>query len=248
MNSKYQTALVVGGSRGIGKELALKLSASGVETHVVARAKADLETLLAQAPGIRTIARDASENGVAEELLSSVRPDLLILTIGATPKMAPFQVQSWNEFSVAWNVDVKTAHGFMSAALTQPMRPGGTLVSFSSGASLSGSRLSGGYAGAKRMQHFLIEYAQREADDLDLGLRFLSIIPRQLVQGTEKGSDAAAAYARVVDKPLDQFWTQWKNPLTAPDVASHVIELLRKPAPRSATSYAITGEGALELS
>lgn len=247
MIQKHKTALVVGGSRGVGKELALALAANGTDTHVVARSATDLEALKALSGAINTIASDATRDGLADELLSSLQPDLLILTAGATPKMTSLQTQSWDEFSAAWNVDVKTAHSFMSAALNQPMSKGGTIVSFSSGASLSGSRLSGGYAGAKRMQHFLTEYAQREADDLDLGLRFLSIIPKQLVQGTEKGLDAATAYAAAVGKPLDQFWAQWDNALTAAKIAAHVMDLLQKPTPLPVSAYTITGNGITEF-
>jgi short-subunit dehydrogenase len=247
MARKYKTALVVGGSRGMGKELALSLAANGTDTHVVARSQVDLDALRTREPSIKTVAKDATDSSLADDLISSLNPDLLILTVGATPKMIPFQTQNWEEFSAAWNADVKVAHSFMSAALTQPMAKGSTIVSFSSGAGLSGSRLSGGYAGAKRMQHFLAEYAQREADDLDLGLRFWSIIPKQLVQGTEKGHDAATAYAAAVGKPLDQFWAQWDNALTALGIAAHVIELLQKSDPLPTNTFAVTGQGISEL-
>ena len=231
----------------MGKELALSLSAKGTKTHVVARSQVDLTELKASDSNVEIIAKDAAVNGVAEDLISTVRPDLLILCVGATPKMAPMQTQTWEEFSKAWNADVKVAHSFMAAALNQPMGKGGTIVSFSSGASLSGSRLSGGYAGAKRMQHFLTEYAQREADDLELGLRFLSIIPKQLVQGTEKGLDAATAYAAAVGKPLDQFWAQWDQALTAKDIAEHVMQLLGETEPLPTKAYMITGKGMSEV-
>lgn len=243
MNRTYETALIVGGSKGMGLEMALALSGVGTQTHVVARSNNDLERLREQTPDIHTITKDASENGVADDLLAALRPDLLVLSAGATPNMAPFQTQAWEEFGAAWNTDMKIAHGFMSAALNLPMPKGGTVVSFSSGAGLSGSRLSGGYAGAKRMQHFLAEYAQREADDRDLRLRFLSIIPKQLVQGTEKGLAAATAYAAAVGKPLDQFWSQWDTALTAKDIADHVVELLSQPGVLPTNSYTITGNG-----
>lgn len=247
MTPRYKTALVVGGSRGMGKEIACALASIGTETHVVGRTQADLSALQAIEPTIQTVAKDATEPGLADELISALNPDLLVLTAGATPKMAPFQTQNWEAFSTAWNTDVKTAHSFLSVVLEQPMERGGTIVSFSSGAGLSGSRLSGGYAGAKRMQHFLTEYAQRESDDLNLSLRFLSVIPKQLVQGTEKGLDAATAYAAAVGKPLDQFWAQWDNALAASDIARHVTALLLRPAPLLTNTFVITGQGISEL-
>lgn len=164
MKPSYQRALIIGGSRGAGKELALSLSAQGTNTTVVARQEDALAKLKTDAPDINTMAMDATGDGVAEKLMKEIDPDLLILTVGYEPKMIPFHEQSWDEFSGAWNTDTRIAHAFSSAALTQPMKKGGVVVSFSSGAGLSGSRLSGGYAGAKRMQHFLTDYAQREAE------------------------------------------------------------------------------------
>ena len=93
------------------------------------------------------------------------------------------------------------------------------------------------------MQHFLTEYAQHEADDLELDLRFLSIIPKQLVQGTEKGEDAAAAYAAAVGKPLDKFWAQWERPLTAKAVSEHVMSILDQLPSLDADTFIVTGEG-----
>lgn len=243
MKANYETALIIGGSRGAGRELAVSLAARGTETHVVARSEGDLASLSDASTGIRSIAEDAVQDGCAERLISEIKPDLLILCVGATPQMKPFQTQSWDQFSKAWNADVKVAFDFMSAALTQPMPKGSTIVSFSSGAGLSGSRLSGGYAGAKRMQHFLTEYAQREADDLELDLRFLSIIPKQLVQSTEKGEDAAAAYAAAVGKPLDKFWEQWEQPLTAKILSEHVTSILEQLPSLDANAFIVTGEG-----
>ena len=180
-------------------------------------------------------------------MLRTVQPDLVVLTAGATPKMAAFHRMSWAEFSAAWNTDVKIAYNFLTAALTVPMKPGAKIANFSSGAGLSGSRLSGGYAGAKRMQHFLTDYARQEAEQSNLDLRFVSIIPKQLVQGTEKGNAAAAAYAALSGVPLDRLWAQWDAPLTAAALASHVAEVLLNPGRWPGHTYAITGHGPSEI-
>ena len=50
-------------------------------------------------------------------------------------------------------------------------------ILISSGAALGGSPISGGYAGAKRMQMFLAGYAQKESDLLGRGIRFVSLAP-----------------------------------------------------------------------
>lgn len=243
MKPSYQRALIIGGSRGAGKELALSLSAQGTNTTVVARQEDALAKLKTDAPDINTMAMDATGDGVAEKLMKEIDPDLLILTVGYEPKMIPFHEQSWDEFSGAWNTDTRIAHAFSSAALTQPMKKGGVVVSFSSGAGLSGSRLSGGYAGAKRMQHFLTDYAQREAELLDLGLTFYSIIPKQLVEGTVLGLAAAEAYSAAVGKPLDQFLNQWDEPLTADKIAGHVMSILGHSEPPEKKAFVITGTG-----
>lgn len=247
MPTTFKSALIVGGSRGAGRELAFLLDEKGIQTHVVARASGDLDTILATRSDINVISRDATEQGLAEDLITSVQPDLLVLTAGATPKMMPFHQMDWTEFSAAWETDVKIAHSFLTAALTLPMKPGGTVASFSSGAGLGGSRLSGGYAGSKRMQHFLTDYARTEADQRELGLRFVSIIPKQLVAGTEKGQAAAEAYAASSGVALDAFWSKWDVPLTAAGLASSVAEILFEPDQFPGHTYAVTGGGSAEV-
>ncbi len=248
MPTKNKSALIVGGSRGVGRELAVLFDAKGIRAHVVARGTQDLDTISNGAPDIDIIQGNATEQGIADKLLADLQPDLLVLTAGATPKMGSFHQMSWAEFSATWETDVKIAHNFLTAALTVPMKPGAIVASFSSGAGLSGSRLSGGYAGAKRMQQFMTDYARQEAERSNLDLRFVSIIPKQLVDGTEKGHAAAAAYAAASGMPLEQLWAQWDAPLTAADLASHVADVLLQPDRWHGHTYAITGHGPSEMS
>jgi len=132
MSFEYQRALVIGGSRGVGRELAVGLAAKGVATIVVARGEAGLAQLKTAEPAIETVARDAAADGAAGELLAKFKPDLLMLVGGQVPKMAPIHEFTWDEFSTTWNNDTKVAFEFTKAALTLPMAHGGTIVSFSS--------------------------------------------------------------------------------------------------------------------
>ena len=61
----------------------------------------------------------------------------------------------WESFSASWNTDLKIAFQVGQTALRRPLRPGSLVLIVSSGAALVGSPMSGGYAGAKRMQMFL---------------------------------------------------------------------------------------------
>ena len=71
--------------------------------------------------------------------------------------MRPLHHQTWDTFSVNWETDVRIAFHWLREALLRPLRPGGRVVVFSSGAALNvnGSPLSGGYAGAKATQRFI---------------------------------------------------------------------------------------------
>lgn len=244
MKQNNRTALIIGGSRGTGRALAIKLDKSGTHTIVVGRTPQDLEQLKKENPNIEIVTADASGDHVATELMTKYEPDLLILVGGVQPKMDTIASLNWDEFSAPWNIDVKIAFKFTQAALRLPMQHGSQIVSFSSGASLFGSPLSGGYAGAKRMQHFLVNYGQREADIANLGLRFTSIIPKQLMQDTDIAQHAATAYAEAAGKTVEQFMDQWEKPLT-PDLAgSLVFDLITESSNAEAKAYTLTGQGA----
>ncbi len=239
----YNTALIIGGSRGVGRALSSRLAEANLRTVVVARNRADLEALTHDAPGVETIALDASVDGVAEKLMRDVAPDLLLLVGGLKPKMQPLSELSWQDFSAAWQTDTKIAFDFTQCALHLPMRRGGAIVSFASGAAIGGSPLSGGYAGAKRMQHLIANYGRWEADRRDLGLTFYTIYPKQLIAGTDIADDASAAYAAAQSISAEQFMSQWEKPLTADRIAGHVMDLLATSDTGNAGTYTVTGTG-----
>ncbi len=233
MNIAGQKALVIGATKGAGRAVTEMLISDGASVMAVARGAEGLKALSAAHPEVTTLAADAAE-GSAAEILKDADPDILVLAGGSQPKMAPLAALSWDEFSMPWQSDTKIAFDFIQATLKLPMRPGGRIINFASGAAMNGSRLSGGYAGAKRMQHFIANYAQAEAAEKGLDLTFATVYPRQLVAGTEIAANAASAYGASTGQGPDAFMAQWDAPLTPQKIATYVREILGKDDPAGA--------------
>jgi NAD(P)-dependent dehydrogenase (short-subunit alcohol dehydrogenase family) len=156
------------------------------------------------------------------QVFETLAPDVLVVCAGAIPHMAPPVEQNWEQFSRNWNSDVKMSLHFSQAALTTPLPAGTTVILISSGAAVNGSPLSGGYAGAKRMQMFLANYAQKEADRLQLGLRFLALVPGGTIPTTDLGKVAVEAYASSLGISTADFIENREVKPTAEDVANAV--------------------------
>src|SRR5580692_3496925 len=115
-------------------------------------------------------------------------------------------------------------------------------------AAVAGSPLSGGYAGAKRMQWFMTEYAQEVSDTKKLGIRFFAVLPRQLIEGTEIGTTAAANYGATQGLSAAEFLNRrWKVPLDADKVGAAIVGSLRGDLADGATAIGVTGEGVESL-
>jgi NAD(P)-dependent dehydrogenase (short-subunit alcohol dehydrogenase family) len=212
-----QNALVIGAGSGVGKATADALTATGA--RVVAAGSE----------------RDATDPEQVAALVAEADPDLVVVAAGARPHVAAIDEQTWESFSRTWNVDVKIAFEVGRAALATPLRPGSTVVIVSSGAGINpdGSPLSGGYAGAKRMQMFLTGYLQRAADARGLGIRFVAVAPMQFIEGTRIAEAAAAAYGP----------GNWPVPLDPAGVARAILAVASGEEHREAAVIGVTGEG-----
>jgi NAD(P)-dependent dehydrogenase (short-subunit alcohol dehydrogenase family) len=220
-----QRALVIGGGSGVGHATAGALTATGARVMAAGRE------------------RDATDPAQVSALLAEADPDLVVVAAGARPRMVAIEEQRWESFSAPWNVDVRIAFEVGRAALARPLRPGSTVVIVSSGAGLQGSPLSGGYAGAKRMQMFLAGYLQRAADARGLGIRFVALAPLQFLEGTRIGEAAAAAYGAEVGQSGDAFIKRWPVPLDPAGVARAILTIATGEEHRDATLLGVTGNG-----
>src|SRR5258708_37999017 len=94
---------------------------------------------------------------------------------------------SWADFTAPWEHDVKAGLYWLQAALNLPLEPGSRVLVVSSGAAVSGSPMSGGYGGAKRMLWVIAQYANGVSEQKGLGIRVQAIVPEQRVRGPGGG-------------------------------------------------------------
>jgi NAD(P)-dependent dehydrogenase (short-subunit alcohol dehydrogenase family) len=225
MSLKDKNVVVTGGSRGLGLGLVEALVAHGARVAVVARGADALESVRARL-GVATISADVTDETAAHHILAEIRPDILVLNAGAKPRMGRLDQLSWADFTAPWEHDVKAGLYWLQAALNLPLKPGSRVLAVSSGAAVSGSPMSGGYGGAKRMLWFMAKYANGVSEQKDLGIRFQAIVPQQMVRGTGVGDEGANAYARAMGIKPEEFLARFGAPMPPREFGENVISVL----------------------
>src|SRR5215471_3670487 len=237
-----KSMVVIGGSRGVGRQVVEAGARNGMRVLAVARQEERLRQLARDVPGAEILALDATGESAPARVLETLTPDILVVAAGAFPPAAPLHEQSWQQFSVNWESDVKIAFHFAKAALSRPLAAGSSVILISSGAALAGSPNSGGYAGAKRTQLFIANYGQKESDRLRLGLRFSALAPR-MMPDTELGKHAVAGYSRYLGISVADFIKSIAAAPTSSDVATAVIELAADPERTKGKAFIVSGKG-----
>jgi NAD(P)-dependent dehydrogenase (short-subunit alcohol dehydrogenase family) len=238
-----KSIVVIGGSRGVGRAIVGAAHAAGARVLAVARGAETLARVRDEIPGVRTLALDATDDAAPATVFATLRPDVLVLCGGAPRTGSPIHELSWAEFSGVWDNDVKASFLFCRAALRLPLAPGTTVILISSGAALGGSPISGGYAGAKRMQMFMANYCQKESDRLKFGLRFLAVAPKAPMPETAGGKAAVDGYASYLGISPTEFIKGMASPQTAEDVARAVVEFAAEPNARRGNLFIVSGTG-----
>jgi len=234
--------VVIGGSRGVGRRIVEAAIRNRARVLAVAREELPLRQLAQEVAGTEVLSLDATDEGAPSKVFDVLQPDILVLCAGAFPPAAPLHEQSWREFAVNWETDVKIAFHFCKAALSRPLSAGARVILISSGAALAGSPISGGYAGAKRTQIFIQNYSQKESDRLGLGLRFTALAPR-IVPDTDLGKHAIAGYSRYLGVSAADFIQGMASPPASYDVATAVVELATNPDQSKGKVYIVSGKG-----
>ena len=237
-----KSMVVIGGSRGVGRQVVEAGVRNGMRVLAVARQEERLRQLAREVPGVEILALDAADESAPAKVFDVLTPEVLVIAAGAFPPAAPLHEQSWQQFSVNWEADVKIAFHFVKAVLSRPLRAGSSVILISSGAALAGSPNSGGYAGAKRTQLFIANYGQKESDRLGLGLRFSALAPR-MMPDTELGKHAVSGYARYLGISAADFIRSMAASPTSTDVATAVIELAADADRTKGKTFIVSGKG-----
>jgi NAD(P)-dependent dehydrogenase (short-subunit alcohol dehydrogenase family) len=235
-----QKVVVTGGSRGLGLGIVEALVARKARVTVVARDQRRLDDV-AKRLGVDVVPGDVTDEKLAHGILADVRPSVLVLNAGATPPMGPLHELSWENFSRAWDVDVRAGFHWGQESLRLPLARGSRVIIASSGAALNGSPLSGSYAGAKRMLWLMAVYANDLAKRLDLGIRFQAIVPQQIIGDTELGRTAAEAYASSKGVSVEAFLAGFGAPMPPRKVGDNVVSILTDPAYATGVAFGMKG-------
>jgi NAD(P)-dependent dehydrogenase (short-subunit alcohol dehydrogenase family) len=91
MEKAMGTALVVGGSSGIGLATAIQLQDRGYAIHAIGRDKTKLVQAAAKVPGISTHTADAGSKEAMSAVASAIGPiDVLVVTVSGSEGAGPF--------------------------------------------------------------------------------------------------------------------------------------------------------------
>jgi NAD(P)-dependent dehydrogenase (short-subunit alcohol dehydrogenase family) len=230
------------------RELVRHGLAEGAQVLAVAKGADGLAELAKKARGVDTLALDAALDSAPQEVFARGKPDLLVICGGALPPVRPLPELTWAEFGINWDVDVKMAFLFCREALRAPLPPGSAVAIVSSGAGLGGSPISGGYAGAKRMQMFIAKYAQGESDRLGLGIRFVALVASRIMPETDLGTLAVNGYADFLGVPAEKFLENMGARQTPTDVAKAVIDIAAKPPIEPGAIFTVSADGVFATS
>ncbi|KAG7156068.1 L-xylulose reductase-like [Homarus americanus] len=100
-------ALVTGAGAGIGRALVIKLVEMGAEVFALSKTAANLESLKAECPGVKTICVDLSDWTKTREAVQKIIPIHLLVNNAAFASVGPFLTASPEVFDHMFSVNVK---------------------------------------------------------------------------------------------------------------------------------------------
>ncbi len=163
-----KVAIVTGGSRGIGRSIAIALAENGADVAIAARkpdaiaeAVAAVEATGRRAIGVPTNVRRVEElrNLVDETVAKLGRVDVLVNNAGTNPVYGPVQDIDERAWDNIMNTNLKAVHFLSNFAREAMLRhgEGGAIVNVSSVGGFLASDVIGGYSVSKAALNMLTQ-------------------------------------------------------------------------------------------
>lgn len=186
MEARFEgkTAVVTGGSSGIGRASALRFAEEGARVLIVARKEADLQKVAAENANISYLAADLTDTEAVKRVADKVRNDfggkldILMNNAGWCP-VQPITEVTLDDYNKAFDLDVRSVVDMTIQLLGAIQKARGTIINLSSvGATHPNTNLSM-YVGAKAaIENFTRVWALELAKD---GVRVNAIAPGAVV-------------------------------------------------------------------
>jgi hypothetical protein len=88
----------------------------------------------------------------------------------------------------------------------------------------------------------MANYANGVSKELDLGIRFQTLVPQQIIGATALGSAAADAYARRKGITKEAFLAGFGKPILPREFGEHVVSILTDPRYDEGTVFGLKGD------
>lgn len=151
------TALVTGGSRGIGEAVVRSLCTRGMDVHVLALDDADLQRVAGET-GARAIGCDVTDVAALEAALGGLAVDVVVNNAGVLPALEPFAEHSAQVVDLLVDVNLRSALHVTRIVLPGMLaRDRGHIFFMGSIAGKHPTASSAAYAGTKAALHAFAE-------------------------------------------------------------------------------------------
>lgn len=145
-----QRALVTGGSRGIGRAIAMALSAQGHDVTIMGRSEASLAQAVEEGVAKRGLSVDVTDEKALSRAVADSGPYHILINNAGAADSAPFQTTSLELLRRMMAVNVESAFIATRTALPGMMKLGaGRIVNVASIAGLKGYPYVAAYCAAK---------------------------------------------------------------------------------------------------